>query len=292
MRFFNNRPLLITLAVALVLLICIVVLPTPEQVGGPQNIAGGAVSSTQSFFSRIVSSVGGFFSNLFHPSDMEEENNALKQEVALLQSQLQRMNELEQENERLAAALEYTQTVPEYEYIMARVSAKDPGHWFDVFTINVGYNDGVEVNDPVITPDGLVGRVTEVGGSWAKVMAIIDSRSSVSCLVERTRDNGIVSGALQTDDKNGECSMSYLPLEADLLTGDRVITNGLGGVFPRGLVVGEIKEVNNIANTGEKTVIIQPSVDFLHLEEVMIVKEKTADQSQGEAQQQGTGGQE
>ena len=274
MRFFNNRPLLVTLAVALVLLICIVVLPTPQQVGGPQNIAGGAVASSQSFLGRITSSIGDFFGNIFHPSDEEEENEALKKEVALLQSQLQRMNELEQENERLAAALNYTQTVPEYDYIMARVSAKDPGHWFDVFTVNVGYNGGVEVNDPVITPDGLVGRVIEVGGSWCKVMSIIDSRSSVSCLVERTRDNGIVAGALQTDDKHGECSMSYLPLEADLLTGDRVITNGLGGVFPRGLVVGEIKEVNNIANTGEKTVIIQPSVDFLHLEEVMIVKEK------------------
>ena len=93
----------------------------------------------------------------------------------------------------------------------------------------------------------------------------------MSAVIERTRDNGIVKGGMQLSDEGGLCSMSFLPLDADLQVGDRVVTSGLGGVFPKGLYVGQVSQVG----TGtDKQVVVKPAVDFLHLEEVMVVKEK------------------
>ena len=116
--------------------------------------------------------------------------------------------------------------------------------------------------------------MTETGGSWSKVISIIDSRSSVSGTVERTRDNGVVNGIAQSKAQEGLCEMEFLPLEAELQPGDQVITNGLGGVFPRGFVIGQVVEVSAETGSTGKVVTIKPAVDFLHLEEVLIVKAK------------------
>ena len=275
MRIFNNRPLTVTLIIAVVIVVLMILIPPNSNLGIAGNIAGGAVSGIESFFKNAFDAVGKFFSYIFNPSDIEKENISLKEQLATLQQKLKNMEELEKENQRLSALLDYTLKEPEYDYITVRVIAKDPGYWFDTFTVNAGQNMGIEVDDCVITPDGLVGRVVEVYGTWSKVMAIIDSRSSVSCIIERTRDNGIVYGGLQLSEESGLCHMEFLPLEAKLLPGDKVITSGLSGVFPKGLAVGAIKEVINADSTTGKKVIITPAVDFLHLEEVMIVKEKS-----------------
>ena len=268
-----KKPLLIVCAIAIVLLALMVIFPGGGRIGGPENIAGGAVAGT----TNVFQSIGGFFSRVFNsifsPDSLENENQDLREQIAIYESKINSLNELEQENQRLREMLNYIEEKPEYDYIVCRVIAKDPGYWFDSFTLNVGYNDGVEENDVVITPDGLVGRVSEVGGSWCKVLAIIDSRISVSCIIERTRDNGIVQGGLQLSDEGGLCQMSFMAKDADLQPGDRVLTSGLGGVFPKGLLLGEVKEV---PSANSSTVVIAPSVDFQHLEEVMILKEKTA----------------
>ena len=189
------------------------------------------------------------------------------------------MQELEAENERLRQLLSYVEENASYSYITARVVTKDPGYYFDAFVINAGYNDGVAVDDAVITADGLVGRVIETGGTYSVVMAIIDARSSVSGTVERTRDNGVVNGVAQPDSTGSLCEMVFLPLEAELLPGDRVISNGLGGIYPSGFLIGTVVEVSSTTTTSGLTVKIEPAVDFLHLEEVMIVKQ--ADQAGG-----------
>ena len=271
MRLFHNKPLLITIVVTIILVLLLFIIPGGAKISGVESVPGGVASGAQSFLSKITDSVGSFFSNLFGGNSVEEENAQLKEQLIQAQQEIQGMSELEAENQRLQALLNYVERTPEYSYITARVTAKDPGYYFDVFVVNAGFNHGVEVNDAVITPDGLVGRVTEVGGTWSKVMAIIDSRSSVSATVERTRDNGIISGIDQSDGSSGLCEM------AELLPGDSVVTNGLGGLFPKGIVVGQVVEVSEEAGSTGKTVRIKPAVDFLHLEEVLIVKEKTAE---------------
>lgn len=276
MRLLNNKPLLITIVVAIILVLLLFVIPGGAKISGVESVPGGVAAGAQNFFSKVTGSVGSFFANLFGGNSIEKENAQLKEQLIQAQQKIEGMSELESENQRLQALLNYVERSPEYSYITARVTAKDPGYYFDVFVVNAGFNNGVQVNDAVITPDGLVGRVIEVGGSWSKVMAIIDSRSSVSATVERTRDNGIINGIDQSDVSSGLCEMAFLPLEAELLPGDSVITNGLGGLFPKGIVVGQVVEVSQEAGNTGKTVRIKPSVDFLHLEEVLIIKEKTA----------------
>ena len=281
MRFLNDRPLLITIAITLVLLIVMFAFGSGGKTSGAENLVGATTNGVQSIFSGIANGVGGFFKNIFSPSNLEKENIELRSQVAKLQQQIQTMQELQAENERLKGLLSYAQNNITYSFITAKVTTKDPGYYFDTFIINAGYNDGVAVNDAVITADGLAGRVIETGGTYSKVMAIIDSRSSVSGTVERTRDNGVVNGLAQSDSTNDNCEMVFLPLEAELLPGDRVISNGLGGVFPSGFLIGTVVEVSKTgASTTGKTVLIKPSVDFLHLEEVMIVKaNKTGSQN-------------
>ena len=279
MRFLNDRPLLITIAITLALLIVMFAFSSGGKTSGAENLVGSTTNGIQSIFSGIANGVGSFFKSIFSPSDLEKENIALRAQLAQLQQQVQTMQELQAENERLKGLLSYAQNNATYSYITAKVTTKDPGYYFDTFVINAGYNDGIAVNDAVITADGLVGRVIETGGTYSKVMAIIDSRSSVSGTVERTRDNGVINGLAKSDSTDGNCEMVFLPLEAELLPGDRVLSNGLGGVFPSGFVVGTVVEVSTSGtSTTGKTVVVKPSVDFLHLEEVMIVKIKTGNQ--------------
>lgn len=273
MRFFENRPLVITLIVALVLVILVVVSPGGDTTTGPADVAGGAVVGSQSIFQRAYSSVGNFFSSIFNPDDMEKENIELKERVAYLEMRQQELAEMERENESLKEILDYKQRNQEYKPIVARVIARDSSYYFDTFTINAGHNDGVSVDDAIITTQGLVGRVVETGGSWSKVMAIIDSQSYVSCTIERTRDKCMVKGGLQLSDETGLCELEYLPPEAALLPGDKVITNDIGSVFPKGLVVGEILQVGNENASTEagKRTLIKPAVDIMRLEEVMVI---------------------
>ncbi len=273
MRFLNDKPLLITIAITLVLLAVVFAFGSGGQKTGVENLTGTAASGIQGIFSGIANGVGSFFRNLFSPSDLEGENIGLREQIAQLQQQVQTMQELQAENERLKELLSYVENNSTYTYITARVVTKDPSYYFDTFVINAGYNDGVSVNDAVITADGLVGRVIETGGTYSTVMGIIDSRSSVSGTVERTRDNGVVNGIAQSGGTDGFCEMVFLPLEAELLPGDRVISNGLGGVYPSGFFIGTVVEVSSTATTTGMTVQIEPAVDFLHVEEVMVVKD-------------------
>ena len=118
--------------------------------------------------------------------------------------------------------------------IYARVIARDPGQWFDTFSVNRGTNDGVSVGMAVVTGDGLVGRVYEAGLNYAKVLTIIDSRSAVSCLIERTRDNGVMRGQITATSESAECYVSYVQNIANIVPGDTLITSGTDSLYPKG----------------------------------------------------------
>ncbi len=123
---------------------------------------------------------------------------------------------------------------------------------------------------PVICADGLVGRVTEVGATWSKVTAVIDAETSVPVMVERTRDNCMDRGVLNTVDSEAGMELYYLPRDrTELVTGGTVITSGIGGIYPKGINIGSVREV--LTADGEANAIISPSVDFVHIEEVFII---------------------
>ena len=151
------------------------------------------------------------------------------------------------------------------------MTARSTGVWFRSFTINAGRNRGIDVDMPVINANGLVGIVSEVGATWSKVTAIIDSDMSIPIMVERTRDGCMLRGVLDTASAVQKMELYYLPSDrTDLIPGDVVLTSGIGGVYPKGIRVGAVSEVMTSSGSGVNA-IVTPAVDFLHLEEVMVI---------------------
>lgn len=261
MRFFKNKALISTIIIAVLMLILISV----SSAGNAVSSAGSAVGSVLMPVQEALYQTGLAFAGEASPSPSS--GTALDYE------------ELVAENERLRAMLEYKETNVNQELKVAQIIGKEPGNWFEVFTINLGASDGIAKNMPVITPQGLVGRVEEVGVRWAKVMSIMDARSSVSAIMERTRDTGIVKGTVGSDDLTASLTMNYLPLDTDIIEGDTVLTSGYDEVYPKGLVVGTVSSSKD--QSGGKQVQVEPSVDFRRLEEVMVIVSSQETEEQG-----------
>ena len=224
-----------------------------------------ALSTATRYVRDVVDGVKDYCAISAALEEKEFENTNLK-------LQLQALEEDARENERLTDLLEAQERYAPQDPVYARVIARDPSVWFETFSINKGRNDGVEVNMSVITGDGLVGRVYEVGMNYAKVLSIIDTRSAVSCLIERTRDNGVMRGQISASSATSECYMYYLPVVNDIIPGDVVLTSGVDTLFPKGIVVGTVASVSRQSDLSDQYIVVTPSVDFLHIEEVLVLR--------------------
>lgn len=268
-RFFRNKPLVITVILVIIILVLLISTSNMQDVSGGQTVAGGAFVPVQRFFYQMTDNISSFFQKTFNTTDLAKENLDLKEQLASLKSELSDYDELQKENQRLSALLEYKQAQTNYQYKVAGIIAKDPGIWFESFTINVGTNDGVAVDMPVVTPDGVIGRIEEVGLNWSKVMTIIDGRSGISSIIERTRDIGSVRGRMESESSDPLLDMDFLPIDTDIEVGDNVLTSGIGGIYPKGLTIGQVVEVGEQGN--QKKVVVKSTVDFRNLEEVMVM---------------------
>ncbi|MBR5292305.1 MAG: rod shape-determining protein MreC [Clostridia bacterium] len=269
--FFRSRGFVIMLAVIAVLAILIAVTYDRVQVTFIEDAVNSVLSPIQSFSVKASNSIIDFFERVFSSTDLDKENEQLKVQLAQYEIIENELNTLREENERLKGLLNYTDITQNYTYVTARVIGKSQGVWFSEFTVNAGRNDGVMENQAVVNSKGLVGRVSSVSANTCKVTSIIDSTSDVSVMVERTRDYGFARGILNVD-KNEKLELYYLPSGYDLVPGDNILTSGIGGIFPKGIAIGTVTEVSRAnEDTEDRNAIIEPAVDFLRLEEVMIV---------------------
>ena len=269
--FFRSRGFVILLAVIAVLAILIAVTYDRFQVTFIEDAVNSVLSPIQSFSVKASNSIIDFFERVFSSTDLDKENEQLKVQLAQYEIIENELNTLREENERLKGLLNYTDITQNYTYVTARVIGKSQGVWFSEFTVNAGRNDGVMENQAVVNSKGLVGRVSSVSANTCKVTSIIDSTSDVSVMVERTRDYGFARGILNVDEKE-KLELYYLPSGYDLVPGDNILTSGIGGIFPKGIAIGTVTEVSRAnEDTEDRNAIIQPAVDFLRLEEVMIV---------------------
>ena len=192
-------------------------------------------------------------------AELTERNRQLEATVA-------QMSELQKENDRLRGLLGVTTTSPEQKYIAAKVIAKESGGWFVTFTVDKGETDGVKKDDPVLNDAGLIGRVMDVKAGSCTVISIIDSRSAVAGMVERTRDNGICHGSLFVNDNDEMLRMNYLPTGSE-----RVITSGLDGIYPKGLLIGTVRSISRDSGEDDRYVVLNTAADFAHIEDVLIL---------------------
>lgn len=223
------------------------------------------VAPFQVVFSWFGRGAGGLWSGYIDLVGAREEAEALRVRVAALEAQLARYGELERENQRLAALLDFRPRVEGTAW-GARVIAREPGPLSTTLTIDRGARDGVRRGMAVLAPDGVVGRVVEVSHTASRVALLTDHNSGVDALIERTRARGVVQGGA-----DGGCAMNYLHRDADVQVGDRVLTSGLDGVFPKGIVIGEVVEVRRRHRGLLQSAIIQPSAALDRLEEVVLV---------------------
>jgi rod shape-determining protein MreC len=202
--------------------------------------------------------------------ELRQRNEELEARNAGLLLENVRFREIETEAALLRDLLNFTQPNPSYEIGGARVVgrriAQDPSNLQRYITLDVGREAGIERNMPVITERGLVGRISEVGEGWSRVLLIIDPQSTVSALTQSTRASGSVQG--QAD---GSLIMRSIPQGDTVSVGDTVFTSGLGGNFPRQLLIGQIIEAERKDYELYQSAIVQPTVDFDHLEAVLII---------------------
>ena len=173
-------------------------------------------------------------------------------------------------NESLKEQLGIQEEHPEWETMTASVIGRDPSDQFYSFTIDKGTLDGVSYQDPVITSDGLVGIVSEVGPVFAKVTTILDVRLNVACQDVRTQDVATVSGDIALAE-NGQCRMSLIPRESGVAKGDIIQTAGTSGLYPQGIVIGRIQEVAFEPQGTMMYAVIEPTNDIKNIKDVMVI---------------------
>ncbi|MDI3480493.1 MAG: rod shape-determining protein MreC [Tepidanaerobacteraceae bacterium] len=208
---------------------------------------------------------------------LKKQNEELKKQVAELEQYKQKFLEYQKENINLRSLLGLKQRNYQYDLETAEVIGREPGNWFNVILIDKGEESGIKKDMAVITDKGLVGYILSAGKNFSKVILITDNRCSVSAMIERTRDNGILKGTIEPAPM-GYIKMVYLPQEANIIKGDTVISSGLGGLIPKGIIIGEVVEAQKETNGLMQYAIVKPEVDFQKLEQVFVIKNHNGSQ--------------
>jgi len=177
------------------------------------------------------------------------------------------------ELERLRELYTLDKRYADYPKIGAQIIGKDPSNWYKTFLINKGEKNGLKVNMIVLAGNGLVGHITEVGPNYAKVQTIISDNCNVSSKIMRTSDLCIVKGDLSLVSDKAFCRVDYIDDKANIVIGDEVITSHLGSMYPQGILIGTIKEIETDSSKLTRTAILEPAVDFKRLEEVLVLNQ-------------------
>ncbi len=261
-RLYKNLSLIIVIIAIIGLIALMVYTETgKEKAWIVENALGRILTPVQKGLYSVSSYVYNLFVGIGQRSSMKDEYEELKVRVAQLEKELYRLEELEKQNERLKDLAMFVDDNREIVVTGANVVAKNPGSWFNNITIDKGTKHGVAVNMAVVTNQGLVGRVIEVADNWSKVRTIVDGKSAVSGIIQRNRDNGLLKGSNTLGSEDGMCEMIYLPEDSNVAPGDKVLTSGLGEIFPKGIYIGEVVEVFKDKRALYKTAIVKPGVD-------------------------------
>lgn len=201
-------------------------------------------------------------------NNLKTENEELKKENEELNKLASELEIIKAENQTLREYANLSDQYTKHTTVPAYIIDRDLSNLSSTMVINVGKRDGVEKNMPVVSAEGVVGYVISATETTSKVQPIIDSSSSTSAIMSISRDNIIVKGELGDVSK---LRATYISSDADLVLNDDVETSGLGGIYPKGLKIGTLKEIVEAPNITEKYAIIEPAVDFSKLETVLVI---------------------
>jgi rod shape-determining protein MreC len=231
-----------------------------------ESVLLAVFSPLQHGLSYGADQVRGVGQTVYDLAELRRSNKELQIQVDKLMIENVRLKEIESENKTLLALLSFVETNPAFEYMASRVVGRDPGNLLGYILIDAGRRSGVKPNMVVATERGLVGQIIEVSETSSKVLLITDPLSAVNAVVQSSRTTGRSRGEV-----GGRLRLDEIPQEARIERGDIVLTSGLGSTFPRGLVIGQVTDVQQQDVDMFQQAVLHPSVDFNKLEVVLVV---------------------
>jgi len=226
------------------------------------------VISTQSWLSERYVAFRDFFTSPRDMATLRAQNQALEQEVAQLQSEIVALQESLSQSEILFTLLDFARSHPEHEYIAATVIGREISPYLQYVIIDKGSNHGIRYGMPVVTEEGLVGRVDAVIANASRVKLITDASMTVNVRLKTANVDAQTTGSI-----TGEISLGMVPQDAEVQTGDVLLTSGLGGTYPPNIFVGQVLSMQSKQNTLFQTGSVQAVVDFQGLSAVLVISD-------------------
>jgi rod shape-determining protein MreC len=230
------------------------------------NVFTGSLVNLQAWFSARFLAVQDFFNSPRDIASLRQRNAELEGEVADLQAQVIQLQQQVGETDILAALVDFSRARPENTYRAAAVIGRDPSPFLHFVIINRGSNDGILRGMPVVTNQGLIGRVDAVIADAARVQLITDPASSVNVRLQNAETEASLVGSV-----TGDVTLELIPQDIDVQRGDLVLTSGLGGGYPPDLIIGQVVNVRSRDFDLFQQATVQPVVDFNQLEIVLII---------------------
>jgi rod shape-determining protein MreC len=229
-----------------------------------------AIGHVQSYNDFVVGNGAGFWDSYINLVHTESDNESLRKENARLREENIGLQGILQQNARLTKLVGFKQQRPIYQLEPARVIAADMSPYFRVLRLRIeSESESIEPEMPVVSAEGLVGRIERVDGRFCDVMLTVDPRSNIDVMTQINRSRGILNGT--GDDRAYEAKISYLLRRDEVEEGELVVTSGRAGTFPKELPIGRISSIDTKAFGLYQKVTVEPIVDFSRLEEVYII---------------------
>jgi rod shape-determining protein MreC len=226
-----------------------------------ENIVDSSIECVNSMWERYIFLVG-----------LEEKNRVLEKKVASLTKEVNYHREMYLEGMRLKKLLALRERV-DYFTVAARVIGRSRASVFKTILINIGTTDGVEMGSPVLTNEGIIGRITETSWNVSRVLLLTDYNSNVDALIQESRAYGLLQGH-----GSEGCVLKYVRRSEKIQLGDKVISSGMAGIFPKGLLLGTVKRVEKKNYGLFQEIEVSPTVDFSKLEEVLVILSDEVDE--------------
>jgi rod shape-determining protein MreC len=226
-------------------------------------------SPVQSVSSRAGGAGTGFIKRIINFNSTARENEELQQKLADAELELKNAREAAAENERLKGLLDLKEKTG-YERVTARVIARDSSVWFNTVIIDCGSSSGIELNMPVVTSGGIVGRVVALSPWTAQVMLLTDEKAAAGAVVGQLGESGAL-GSIRGKGDTGLVEMRYVSGLQKVEPGDYVLTTGQDGIYPPGLNVGEVVEIKHGTATQPHQIFIRPGARLDQLEDVAVL---------------------
>lgn len=264
MRFKNSRTF--RTAVTALVILGIVLLAFSGFLRPVLGVMMDPFVKAQGWISSQFMAVYDFFTLPREVTDLMAENAELKNEVAQLQSQIIELQEQLSEADILYALLDFARAKPENTYVAASVIGRDPNPFMHYLIIDHGSDDGIRYGMPVVTQQGLVGKVDAVTASAARVQLINDPDSSINVRMQSLNEEAQLVGSI-----TGDLELTMIPSDVDLQPGEILLTSGLGGNYPADVVVGQVATVQKKESDIFQTALVQSAIDFSTLRAVLVI---------------------